>query len=218
MVDHSDDCAIVATGTCTCTQGIGQPAAAITRKRLAEEYQRGKDDGASEGFRLGRTDAINEMVSMMNVTSAVPREPDTATPQYIAVASAKTQEAWAVLHTGPLKIEPLSEYDPQRGNRAHHRHVQEGKWMGDYSASDLTDTLGITDQPVYRDMGIKPSWWALLATIAVSSGCIAAILTWWFEWPHPFLWGIGTAVVVFCSSVIKLDHDIRRRNHVHRAR
>lgn len=66
MRDHADDCAISITGVCTCTVGIGQPAAQVTRKLLVEEYQRGKEIGYADGYRDGEDAAVAKMIALQN--------------------------------------------------------------------------------------------------------------------------------------------------------
>jgi hypothetical protein len=224
MQDHSDDCQIVLSNVCTCTTELGQPAAQLNRKRLIDEYQR----GVAAGHRAGREEAIAEMVAMAGRTTAVPPEgyapdvPVTGMPAYIQQAPKKVQESWVALsadkslplRTGPLQIPEGPAVPASPVPATEHWH--------DYSTDDLRTLLHIPDQPEVRDWGIPIGWWALITALAFGAGLIAAAVTWFFGIPHPFLWSIGAAVVMFCGVTIKLDIDLRekarRERNVHRTR
>lgn len=84
MQDHSDDCQVVHTGICTCTRGIGQPAAQLNRKMLVDEYQRGLEQGRKEGEEA----AIAKFLAMQNRDTLV--APVTAPVAHVGKHAAQT--------------------------------------------------------------------------------------------------------------------------------
>jgi hypothetical protein len=222
MVDHADDCMITTTGICTCTRGIGQPAAALNRKRLVQEYQagltQGLEQGRQEGFlegrrkgyedgvAEGRSKAIAEMTDKLDKARQIAQEaqkPTAEPPQYIRDASPKAQEAWDTLHS---KTEPVSVVKPQ------------STWneiiYGPEGALDVTAVVGKM-KPVPASKKhvnhLPATWWWLAVAIALAAGTIAWFGTTLLHWGYPFLWAVGATVVVFCSIIIRLDIDARKR-------
>lgn len=222
MVDHADDCMITTTGICTCTRGIGQPAAALNRKRLVQEYQaglaQGLEQGRQEGFlegrrkgyedglTEGRTKAITEMTERMDRANRIAQEakqPVAEPPQYIKDASPKAQDAWDTLHS---KTEAVPVVKPQ------------STWneiiYGPEGALDVTAVVGKME-PVHAPKThvnhLPATWWSLAVIIALASGTIAWFGTTLLDWGYPFLWAVGTTIVMFCSIIIRLDIEARRR-------
>lgn len=222
MVDHADDCMITTTGICTCTRGIGQPAAALTRKRLVQEYQngleQGLDQGRQEGFlegrrkgyedglAEGRAKAIAEMTEKLDRANKIAQEakkPTAERPDYIEQAGASAQNAWDMLHA---KTEPVQAVKPQ------------STWSeiinGPEGALDIVGVVGKMKPvpvPTKHVNHLPASWWWLAIAIAVTSGAIAWFGTTLLHWGYPFLWAVGTTIVAFCSIIIRLDIDARKR-------
>lgn len=216
---HSDDCMIVTTGHCTCTVEIGQPVAQITRKRLVEEYQIGLTqgieqgrqegflDGRREGFRegkeQGRAEAITEMTEAMERAQRAAGPPTAEMPDFIKNAESDlTREAWKTLHTGPVSVvgKPQSTWDEII-------HGPEGAM----TANQVMESLHTAEIPIKRINHIPAPWWWLTVAIAIGAGMVAWFGTTLLMWGYPFLWAVGTVVVTFCSIIIKLDIDARKR-------
>lgn len=231
MKDHSDDCLIGQTGHCTCTQALGQPVAQITRKRLVEEYQQGltagveigkrdgfvdgKHAGYDAGYLEGRAAAIAEMTSAMNDRQPTAAAPvDAEMPDYIKTASPITQAAWRAIHqVPPSELEAMKavpSIDEPQGAWNQIIHGPEGG----KTAEDITQALGIVNQPpvpTRHPHNIGFAAMLYVVTLALGAGLIAWTGMWFLHIGYPFLWGIGVAVVTFCSIIIKMDIDARKR-------
>lgn len=222
MVDHADDCMITTTGICTCTRGIGQPAAALNRKRLVQEYQaglaqgleQGKQEGYLEGRRMGREEglqegrakAIAEMTEAMdraNRAAASRVTPTAAPPDYIQQADARTQDAWAQLHS---KTEPVPLAKPQ----STWDEIMNGP-EGALNVSQVVGKMKPVAAPTKHVNHLPATWWWLAVAIAIGSGAIAWFGTTLLQWGYPFLWAVGVTIVAFCTIIIRLDIDVRRR-------
>lgn len=222
MVDHADDCMITTTGICTCTRGIGQPAAALTRKRLVQEYQKGLeeglDQGRQEGFlegrrkgyedglAEGRAKAIAEMTERMDRANRIAleaKQPSAEPPAYIKEGSPKAQQAWETLHS---KTEPVPVVKPQ-STFDEILHGPEGA----LNINQVVGKLQPVPVPTKHVNHLPPTWWWLAVLIAVGSGAIAWFGTTLLDWDYPFLWAVGTTIVAFCSIIIRLDIEARRR-------
>lgn len=202
MHDHSDDCQIVHTGICTCTQGIGQPAAQLTRKMLVDEYQRGKEIGWEEGRREGYDRGYQE-------------GQDAAVAKMIALQNRDTVGFPPSIDNNPM-TEPLAKLmEVGEGKPQHHRH-RAAKGSHEVSATKYARDE-FDDVPEYQTHLNKGDYLWVLG-LAFGFALIAWSLTWFFELPYPFLWAVGTFVTTYCAIIVKLDYDLRKRNHVHRAR
>lgn len=219
MTDHSDDCMIVRTGICTCTRTLGQPTAALTRKRLVEEYQdgltQGIEQGRQEGFlegrrqgfhdgkEHGRAEAIAEMTEAMSRAQRAAGPPTAEMPDFIKNAESDlTRQAWRQLHTEPVPV-----VGKPQGAWNEIIHGPEGA----LTADQVVHKLEPVDAPARHINHIPATWWWLTIAIASGVGMVAWFGTTLLGWGYPFLWAVGSTVVAFCSIIIKLDIDARKR-------
>jgi hypothetical protein len=217
MVDHADDCMITTTGICTCTRGIGQPAAALTRKRLVEEYQagltqgleqgrqegylEGRREGREEGYAEGRDKAIAEMTEAMDRANRLAQTPTSERPEFIEQAGTRAQDAWDALHQ---KTEPVPVVKPQS--------AFDQILNGPEGALNVSQVVGrMQPAPTKHVNHLPATWWWLALAIALGAGAIAWFGTTLLDWGYPFLWAVGASIVVFCSIIIRLDMDARKR-------
>lgn len=210
MTDHADDCAIVTTGVCTCTRGIGQPAAQVTRKLLVEEYQRGKEEGYLRGFVEGEEAAWAKMIAQMNRPTVGYQDPD-AEPytEPISIVQLSPVEQPIMPTTGET---PTPELKRPRA----HRHRAEDVWLEATPTTYTRDEFDEVPEPQGKE---RVNWQDLLflAGLALGILLITGSTLWFFSIPRWPLIAIGVAVAAFFIMLIKLDYDYRRRNErVHR--